>query len=289
MSTSPGHKFRKAVHTEKPLQIAGAVNAYCAMMAENVGFKALYLSGAGIANCSYGLPDLGMTTLDNVLEDVNRITAAVDLPLLVDIDTGWGNTFMIARTIKSMIRAHVAAIHLEDQVFAKRCGHRSGKTLVSKEEMVDRIKAAVDARKDPEFVIMARTDAFSMEGLESTIERALAYKEAGADMLFAEALDALDHYKTIKKIVDIPLLANLTEFGRTPLFTLEELIQAEVDMALYPLSASRAMNEAALKVYQDIRKNGTQKGSLDSMQTREELYQFLHYDDYEKKADHLVM
>lgn len=284
MPTTPGQKFRKALHAEKPLQIAGTINAYCALMAKSIGFKALYLSGAGVANCSYGLPDLGMTTLDNVLEDTSRITSAVDLPLLVDIDTGWGNALMIERTIKSMIRAGAAAVHIEDQVFAKRCGHHSGKVLVSKEEMCGRIKAAVDARSDLEFVIMARTDAFSIEGIDLTIDRTLAYKEAGADMLFAEAVDTLEHYKILKDAVGIPLLANLTEFGRTPLFTTEELAKAGVDMALYPLSASRAMNQAAQKVYQDIRQNGTQKKSIDSMQTRDELYRILHYDDYEQKV-----
>ncbi len=289
MTTTPGHQFRKSLHVEKPLQIVGVINAYAALMAQNVGFKSIYLSGAGVANSSYGLPDLGITTLDNVLEDAKRITAAVDLPLLVDIDTGWGNAFMIERTIKSMIKAGIAAVHLEDQFFLKRCGHRSGKTVVSKKEMCDRLKAAVDARTDKEFVIMARTDAFAIEGLDKTIERALAYKEAGADMLFAEAIDSLDHYKAIKSAIGIPILANITEFGLTPLFTIQELADVGVDMALYPLSANRAMNFAALEVFKEIKHRGTQKGVLKKMQTREELYNFLHYDVYEKKADHLIM
>lgn len=278
---SAGKRFRDLLTIERPLQIAGAINAYAAIMATRCGFRALYLSGAGVANSSYGLPDLGLTTLDNVLEDASRITAAVETPLLVDIDTGWGDGGMIRRTIKAMIRAGVAAVHIEDQVAAKRCGHRPGKTLVPKEEMVDRIKAAVDAKTDPSFVIMARTDSYGIEGLDETVARAVAYKNAGADMLFAEAVSQLEDYRTIKKAVGIPLLANITEFGRTPLFTLSELASVEVDMALYPLSANRAMNLAALRVYQDILSNGTQKRSLDIMQTREELYGFLDYEMHE--------
>jgi methylisocitrate lyase len=280
MKSSPGSKFRKAVNSEKPLQIVGTVNAYIAILAKHSGFKAIYLSGAGVANSSYGLPDLGITTLDDVLEDARRITAAVDLPLLVDIDTGWGNAFLIERTIKSMIRLGVAAIHIEDQISQKRCGHLSGKVIVSKEEMVDRIKAAVDARIDPDFVIMARTDAFAVEGIELAIERAIAYRDAGADMLFPEALHSLEDYQKFKKAVEIPILANLTEFGKTPLFLLSELASANIDMALYPLSANRAMNLAALKVFEEIRGHGTQIHILENMQTREELYGFLNYRNY---------
>ena len=283
MPLSPGAQFRKALTQEKPLQIVGVINAYAAMMAQHVGFKALYVSGAGVANSSYGLPDLAMTTLDNVLEDVSRIAGAVSTPLLVDIDTGWGNAFMIARTIKSMIRAGAAAVHIEDQVFEKRCGHRAGKQVVSTEEMVARIKAAVVARTDPNFVIMARTDAFAIEGLEKTIQRGLAYVEAGADMLFVEALTELEHYQKIKSVIPVPILANMTEFGVTPLFSTKELASVGVDMVLYPLSANRAMNLAAVKVFQTIRDKGTQFDMLEEMQTREELYGFLDYENYEKK------
>lgn len=281
---SAGKRFRTALALEKPLQIVGAINAYAAIMATHSGFRALYLSGAGVANSSYGLPDLGMTTLDNVLEDATRLTAAVETPLLVDIDTGWGDTFMVGRTIKAMIRAGVAAVHIEDQVASKRCGHRPGKSLVPKAEMVDRIKAAVDARSDPHFVIMARTDSYGLEGITETLDRAAAYKEAGADMLFAEAVSKLEDYRTIKQAIGIPLLANITEFGRTPLFTTAELASVAVDMVLYPLSANRAMNLAALKVYEDIREHGTQRQSLDIMQTREELYGFLNYEMLEQKV-----
>lgn len=288
MPTTPGNNFRNAVASNKPLQIVGTINAYAALMAKRVGFKAIYLSGAGVANASYGLPDLGMTTLDNVLEDANRIVSAVDLPLLADIDTGWGNAFMIARAIKSMIRAGVAAVHMEDQVFMKRCGHRSGKAIVPSSEMVDRIKAAVDARTDPSFVIMARTDAFAIEGIEKTMDRAIAYREAGADMLFPEALTTLDPYIAIKHAARIPILVNMTEFGVTPLFPIEKIAGAGIDMVLYPLSANRAMNLAALRVYHDIITNGTQQDSVIHMQTREELYEFLNYEEYEKKANHLL-
>lgn len=284
-----GRKFRHAVAEEHPLQIVGAINAYAALMAQEIGFKAIYLSGAGVANTSYGLPDLGITTLDNVLVDAERITAAVDIPLLVDIDTGWGNSFMIARTIKAMIRAQVAAVHIEDQVFEKRCGHRPGKALMTKEGMVSRIKAAVDARSNPDFVIIARTDAMSVEGFDKTVERALAYKEAGADMLFPEALPTIEDFHAFRNAVGIPILANATEFGLTPLYTIKEYAKAAVEMVLYPLSANRAMNKAALDVYTDIKHNGSQKKSLPLMQTRDELYRFLHYDNYERKADHLIM
>lgn len=287
MNLSPGQRFRSAMQQQKPLQIPGTINAYIALMAKKEGFKAIYLSGAGVANSSYGLPDIGLTTLDNVLEDVRRITAVCDLPLLVDIDTGWGSAFMIRRTIKAMIQAGAAAVHLEDQVFHKRCGHRPGKALVSKEEMADRIKAAVDAKTDPDFVIIARTDALANEGLEKTIERALAYKEAGANMFFAEAFNSLEQFQIFKKAIQSPVLANLTEFGQTPLFTTEELTSADVDMALYPLSANRAMNLAALRVLYAIKEKGTQIECLENMQTREELYGFLDYEAYEKKLDEL--
>jgi methylisocitrate lyase len=284
MTDSPGTKFRKAMANEKPLQVIGTINAYAALMAQKIGFHALYLSGAGVANSSYGLPDLGMTTLDNVLEDTIRITTAVDLPLLVDIDTGWGNEFMIARTIKAMEKAGAAAVHIEDQVTNKRCGHRPGKALIPKEEMVDRIKAAVQAKTDPNFVIMARTDALAVEGLTAAIDRSIAYCAAGADMLFPEALQSLEQYSAFKKAVRVPILANLTEFGRTPLFTLKQLADAGVDIALYPLSVNRAMNFAAHKALKEIREKGTQSKLLDQMQTRDELYEFLNYLSYEEKS-----
>lgn len=282
-----GKNFREALR-EKPLQIVGVINAYVAMMAKKVGYKALYLSGAGVANSSYGLPDLGMTTLDNVLEDVRRITGAVNLPLLVDIDTGWGGPIMVERTIKEMARAGAAAVHMEDQPFSKRCGHRSGKEVISTTEMVDKIKAAVNAKPDSSFVVMARTDSFAIEGLEKMIERAISYRDAGADMLFAEALTDLEQYKVVKKAVGIPLLANMTEFGKTPLYTTKELANAGVDMVLYPLSANRAMNLAALKLLQTTRNEGTQLSLLDQMQTREELYGFLDYETFEKRFDDLI-
>lgn len=284
---TPGARLRTAVNEEQPLQLVGVVNAYAALLAEQCGFRALYLSGAGVANASLGLPDLGMTTLTDVLEDVRRITAASRLPLLVDVDTGWGHAFMIGRTVREMIRAGAAGMHIEDQVAAKRCGHRPGKALVSCAEMVDRIKAAVDARSDPAFVIMARTDAVATEGLEAAIERACRYREAGADMLFPEALTGLEEYRRFAAALDIPLLANLTEFGLTPLFTREELAAAGVGLALYPLSAFRAMAAAALKVYRTIREEGTQRAVLDGMQTRAELYDVLGYHAYERKLDEL--
>jgi methylisocitrate lyase len=279
---TPGTKFRQAMAEEKPLQIIGTINAYIALMAAQVGYKALYLSGAGVANSAYGLPDVGVTSLDNVLEEARRITGAVELPLLVDVDTGWGGPFMLARTVKSMIRSGVAAIHIEDQAFEKRCGHLPGKEVIPKEAMVDRLKAAVDARSDPTFVVMARTDAFAQEGIKGTIERAIAYKEAGADMLFAEAIDNLDHYQMIKKAVGIPLLANLTEYGKTPLLTQEELAKVGVDIILYPLSVNRAMNFAGLHALRTIRKQGSQKELMSQMQTRQELYSFLNYHQGEK-------
>ena len=282
-----GARFRAALASEQPLQIVGAINAYCAMMAEDAGFGAIYLSGAGVANASYGLPDLGITTLNDVLEDVRRITAATRLPLLVDVDTGWGGAFLIARTVREMIRAGAAAIHLEDQVQAKRCGHRPGKALVTAEEMSDRVKAAVDARDDPSFVIMARTDAYSVEGLSAAIERAGRYVGAGADMIFAEAMTGLDEYRQFTAAVKAPVLANLTEFGKTPLFSLEELRAAGVAIALYPLSAFRAMSAAAQNVYKTIRTTGTQRDLLPHMQNREELYRVLGYHEYEKKLDEL--
>lgn len=282
---SKGRLFRESVETEKPLQIVGVINAYVAMMAEHTGFKALYLSGAGVANSAYGLPDLGMTTLDNVTEEVRRITSVVETPLLVDIDTGWGSSLMIARAIKAMEAAGAAAVHIEDQPFIKRCGHRLGKKVVSTKVMVDRIKAALDARSDPNFVIMARTDAYAVEGHEKTLERAMAYAEAGADMLFLEAFTQLNHYAEFRQKLKIPILANLTEFGQTPLFTLQELASAKIDMALYPLSANRAMNLAALKTLQTIRNEGSQKSLLESMQTREELYGFLNYESFEEQLE----
>lgn len=285
MISSPGLKLREAMKTEQPLQVAGAINAYAAMMAEQVGFRALYLSGAGVANASFGLPDLGITTLQDVLEDIRRITNVTELPLLVDIDTGFGGAFQIARTIKEMQRAGVAAVHIEDQVAEKRCGHRPNKAIVRPAEMADRIKAAADARTDSSFVIMARTDALASEGLEAVIERARKYVEAGADMLFPEAVGSLSEYKQFADAVQVPLLANITEFGKTPLFTVEQLREAGVGLALYPLSAFRAMNAAALRVYRTIREEGSQQKVISLMQTRAELYDFLHYYDYEHKLD----
>jgi len=285
--STPGALLRQALQEEQPLQLVGVINAYAALLAGQCGFRAIYLSGAGVANASFGLPDLGMTTLNDVLEDVRRITGASRLPLLVDVDTGWGHAFMIARTAREMIRAGAAGMHIEDQVAAKRCGHRPGKALVSCDEMVDRIRAAVDARTDPAFVIMARTDAVAAEGLEAAIERACRYKEAGADMLFPEALTGLEQYRRFNAAVGIPVLANLTEFGLTPLFTLEELATAGVGLALYPLSAFRAMSAAALRVYRAIREEGTQHGVLEEMQTRAELYDVLGYHAHERKLDEL--
>ncbi|MEL7296673.1 MAG: methylisocitrate lyase [Pseudomonadota bacterium] len=286
MSTA-GQRFRDAIAAEKPLQIIGTINAYSAMMATQTGFKAIYLSGAGVANASYGLPDLGMTSLENVVEDAKRITGAVDTPLLVDIDTGWGGAFNIARTIREMTRAGVAAVHLEDQVGQKRCGHRPNKELVSKAEMVDRIKAAVDAKTDSSFVVMARTDALAVEGMEPMLERVQAYAEAGADAIFAEAMTEIGMYTQITSLVDIPVLANLTEFGMTPMYTVEELASVDIAMALYPLSAFRAMNAAALKVFKTIREQGTQTDVIDTMQTRMELYDFLNYHEFEQTLDKL--
>ena len=284
---SAGRKFREAVTAESPLQVVGAINAYAAMMAEQVGYRAIYLSGGGVANASYGLPDLGMTSLNDVLEDVRRITAASSLPLLVDIDTGWGGAFNIARTIKDMIRAGAAAVHIEDQVAQKRCGHRPNKEIVSREEMEDRIKAAADARTDPDFVIMARTDALAVVGLEEVVERAVRCEAAGADAIFAEAMTDLDMYGQVVDAVKIPVLANITEFGATPLYTTEQLASVGIAMALYPLSAFRAMNKAALNVYTSLRETGTQEGVVGTMQTRAELYEFLGYHDYEHKLDEL--
>ncbi len=284
---SAGARFRAAVTAEKPLQIIGAINAYHAMLATQSGFQAIYLSGGGVAAGSLGLPDLGISTLEDVLIDVRRITDAVDTPLLVDIDTGWGSAFNIARSVKSVIKAGAAALHIEDQVSAKRCGHRPNKAIVSLDEMVDRVKAAVDARTDSEFVIMARTDALAVEGLQSAIDRACACVEAGADMIFPEAITELGMYKQFVDAVKVPVLANITEFGSTPLFTLDELASADVSMVLYPLSAFRAMNQAALKVYQAMRKEGTQKNVLNLMQTRMELYEHLGYHAFEQKLDEL--
>ncbi|EAZ98703.1 methylisocitrate lyase [Marinobacter sp. ELB17] len=285
---SPGARFRKALNDNKPLQIVGTINAYAAMMAERVGHQAIYLSGGGVANASYGLPDLGMTSLNDVVEDVRRITAATDIPLLVDIDTGWGGAFNIARTIQQMEKAGAAAVHLEDQVAQKRCGHRPNKEIVSKEEMVDRIKAAVDARADKDFFIMARTDSFQKEGLDAAIDRAKAYIEAGADGIFAEAVNELEHYKAFSAALgDVPLLANITEFGATPLYNRKELGDAGASMVLYPLSAFRAMNKAAVTVYQNILEKGDQKDVVDLMQTRMELYDYLNYHDFEQKLDQL--
>jgi methylisocitrate lyase len=284
---SAGSKFRRLVAKRAPLQIPGAVNAYCALLAQRAGFEALYLSGAGVANASFGLPDLGITTLGDVLEDARRIAAASELPLLVDVDTGFGSAFNIARTVREMERAGVAAIHIEDQEQAKRCGHRPNKATVGAEEMCDRLKAAVDARRDDKFVIMARTDAFAREGREAALERVAAYVAAGADMIFAEALYTLEDYAAFTRSVRVPVLANLTEFGLTPYFTVDELAKAGVKLVLYPLSAFRAMSRAAESVYAAIRTHGTQRGALASMQTREELYGVLDYYDYERKLDAL--
>lgn len=282
-----GGRFRAALAAEKPLQIIGAINAYHAMLATQSGFKAIYLSGGGVAAGSLGLPDLGISGLEDVLVDVRRITDAVDTPLLVDIDTGFGGAFNIARTIKSVAKAGAAAVHIEDQVSAKRCGHRPNKAIVSMEEMVDRVKAAVDAKPYDDFVVMARTDALAVEGLQSAIDRACACVEAGADMIFPEAMTDLDMYQQFVDAVKVPVLANITEFGSTPLFTVNELATAGVGMVLYPLSAFRAMNQAALTVYQGVRKDGTQKNVLDLMQTRADLYEHLGYHAFEQKLDAL--
>lgn len=287
MKQSQGAKFRQALKDNSPLQIVGAINAYCAMLAEQSGHQALYLSGGGVANASYGLPDLGITSLNDVIADVERISNASSAPLLVDIDTGWGGAFNIARTIRAMEKAGAAAVHLEDQVAQKRCGHRPNKAIVSQAEMVDRIKAAVDARQDDDFVIMARTDALAVEGMDSAIERAIACVEAGADAIFPEAINELGQYKQFANAVDVPILANITEFGQTPLFNCRELGEQGVGMVLYPLSAFRAMSKAALGVYQSIATNGDQTEVVESMQTRKELYDVLGYHAYEDKLDAL--
>ena len=285
---SAGAKFRKAVSEEKPLQIIGTINANHALMAKRVGYRAIYLSGGGVAAGSLGMPDLGISGLEDVLIDIRRITDVCDLPLLVDVDTGFGaSAFNVARTTRALIKAGAAAMHIEDQVGAKRCGHRPGKELVSKEEMCDRIKAAMDAKTDPDFVVMARTDALANEGLDAAISRATAYRDAGADMIFPEAITDLPMYKKFAAAVKVPILANITEFGKSPLFTVDELRSAHVAMILYPLSAFRAMNKAALRVYEELRKKGTQKGLLGEMQTREELYEVINYHSYEKKLDEL--
>lgn len=285
---SAGARFRAALAAERPLQIVGTINAYHAKLAQRVGYRAIYLSGGGVAAGSLGMPDLGISNLDDVLTDVRRITDACALPLLVDVDTGFGaSAFNIARTVKSLIKFGAAAMHIEDQVGAKRCGHRPGKELVSQQEMVDRIKSAVDAKTDPAFVIMARTDALAVEGLQAAVERACACVEAGADMVFPEAITELSMYRQFADAVKVPILANITEFGKTPHFTLDELRDAHVAMALYPLSAFRAMNAAALRVYQALRKEGTQKSVVELMQTRDELYDFLDYHAYERKLDEL--
>lgn len=284
---SAGARFRAALLAEKPLQIAGTINAYTALLAERAGFKAVYLSGAGVANASFGLPDLAMTTLNDVCEDIRRIASATDLPLLVDADTGWGSAFMISRTVREMIWAGAAGCHLEDQVAVKRCGHRPGKALVAPEEMSDRLKAAADGRIDEQFVIMARTDAHAVEGQQAAIDRAAAYVEAGADMIFAEALTTIEEYRQFTDVIKVPVLANLTEFGKTPLFTTDELADVGVAMTLYPLSAFRAMSAAALGVYETIKTDGTQQAAVGSMQTRTELYDVLDYQAYEDKLDAL--
>jgi len=287
MIESPGAKFRAALAAESPLQVVGAITAYAAKLAEAVGYKAVYLSGGGVAANSLGIPDLGISTMEDVLTDAGRITDATSLPLMIDIDTGWGGAFNIARTIKQCIKTGVAAVHIEDQVGQKRCGHRPGKEVVSKEEMVDRVKAAVDAKTDPNFVIMARTDAAAVEGIDSAIERAVAYVEAGADMIFPEAMKSLADYKRFKAAVKVPILANLTEFGSTPFFTLDELREADVDIALYCCGAYRAMNAAALNFYEVTRREGTQKNVVDTMQSRMDLYKYLGYHEYEQKLDSL--
>ncbi len=284
---TPGTRFKTALSNESPLQVVGTINAYHARLADAVGYEALYISGGGVAAGSCGIPDLGITTLEDVIVDLERITNVTEKPVMVDIDTGWGGAFSIARTIKSMIRSGAACVHMEDQVAEKRCGHRPGKAIVATEEMSDRIKAAVDARTDDSFNLMARTDALANEGLQATIDRSCAYVEAGADMIFAEAITELSMYQEFKDAVGVPILANITEFGKTPLFTVEELGSVGVDMVLYPLSAFRAMNAAALNTYQVLRAEGTQKNVLDSMQTRNDLYDYLGYHEYEQKLDQL--
>ena len=284
---TPGLLFKKAIEAERPLQVIGAINAYHAKLAEKTGYKAIYLSGGGVAAGSLGVPDLGISTLEDVLIDIRRISDSSSLPLLVDVDTGFGGAFNIARTIRSVEKSGAAAVHIEDQIQAKRCGHRPNKSIVSQNEMVDRIKSAVDAKNDENFVIMARTDALAVEGLQSAIDRACACVEAGADMIFPEAINDLDTYKKFTKSVDVPVLANITEFGATPLFSLDELNSVGIAIALYPLSAFRAMNKAALNIYKGLREEGTQKNLVEQMQTREELYEFLDYHEYEKKLDQL--
>lgn len=285
--TSAGARLRAAMRDESPLQLPGAINAYAAMQAERAGFRALYVSGAGIANASYGMPDLGMTSLDNVAEDIRRISGATELPLLVDADTGWGAVFNVQRTVREFIRAGAAACHIEDQVQAKRCGHRPGKALVPKDDFADRIKAAVDGRVDADFVIVARTDALAVEGLEAALDRAVAAQESGADVIFAEACTELEHYRRFVSALKVPVLANLTEFGKTPYFTLDELRSAGIAMVIYPLSAFRAMARAAEGVYAAIRGDGTQRAAIDAMQTRAELYEVLGYHAYEDRIDRL--
>ncbi len=287
LSPSAGERFREAMKKEKPLQVVGVINAYAALLAERAGFQAIYLSGGGVAAASLGVPDLGITTLEDVLMDTRRITDACSLPLLVDVDTGFGSAFNIARTVRSLIKAGAAAMHIEDQVQAKRCGHRPGKALVPPEEMEDRIKAAVDARSDPSFVIMARTDALAVEGVESALERSRRYVEAGADMIFAEAVTELEMYAEFVRAAGVPVLANITEFGKTPLFTTHQLAEVGVELVLYPLSAFRAMSAAASAVYQTLRREGTQQAVLGMMQTRAELYEVLNYYAYEEKLDQL--
>ena len=284
---TPGLLFKKAIEAERPLQVIGAINAYHAKLAEKTGYKAIYLSGGGVAAGSLGVPDLGISTLEDVLIDIRRITDSSSLPLLVDVDTGFGGALNIARTIRSVEKSGAAAVHIEDQIQAKRCGHRPNKSIVSQNEMVDRIKSAVDAKNDENFVIMARTDALAVEGLQSAIDRACACVEAGADMIFPEAINDLDTYKRFTKSLDVPVLANITEFGATPLFSLDELDSVDIAIALYPLSAFRAMNKAALNIYKGLREEGTQKNLVEQMQTREELYEFLDYHEYEKKLDQL--
>ena len=286
-TTSPGARFRLAVAEESPLQVMGAITAYAGMMAKRVGYKALYLSGGGVAANSLGMPDLGISSMEDVLIDARRIVEATEMPLLVDIDTGWGGAFNIARTIKSFTRAGVAAVHMEDQVGQKRCGHRPGKEVVSSQEMVDRVKAAVDAKTDSSFVLMARTDAAAVEGLDSAIERACAYVEAGADMIFPEAMTSIEDYRKFKAAVNVPILANLTEFGSTPFYTTDELRDAGVDIALYCCGAYRAMNKAALNFYETVRREGTQKNIIATLQSRADLYDYLNYHSYEDKLDGL--
>jgi len=284
---TPGQRFRKLVADNPPLQVVGTINAYTALLAEKAGHQAIYLSGAGVANASFGLPDLGITQLSDVVEDARRITAISELPLLVDVDTGWGSAFNIARTVREMERADVAAIHLEDQVAAKRCGHRPNKALVSPEEMADRVRAGVDARQDESFVFMARTDAYANEGMAAAVDRASLYVECGADMIFAEALHTLEEFGEFARQVDVPVLANITEFGKTPLFSVDELREAGAGLVLYPLSAFRAMSNSALAVYEAIGRDGHQRNVVDTMQTREELYEVLGYHEFEQKLDQL--